>query len=155
MKNTAYYGTTIGQVGISESDGAITELFIVKEHGVEEPAGKETPVLKAAVKQLEEYLAGKRKVFDLKLAPVGTEFQKKVWEALRDIPYGQTRSYKQIAEVIGQPKACRAIGMANNKNPMMILTPCHRVIGANGKLVGYAGGLDVKEKLLALEKAHV
>ncbi len=155
MKNTAFYETAIGLMGISESDGAITELFLVKEYESKEPVGKETPVLKAAIKQLKEYLTGKRKVFDVPLAPEGTEFQKKVWKALRDIPYGQTLSYKQVAENIGQPKASRAVGMANNKNPIMIVTPCHRVIGANGKLVGYAGGLDIKVKLLELEKAHV
>ena len=96
---------------------------------------------------------GKRKEFDLPLLLKGTPFQKQVWEALLNIPFGETRSYKQIAEAIGNPKAVRAVGMANNKNPLLIVVPCHRVIGANGKLVGYAVGLDKKEFLLKLEKS--
>ena len=94
---------------------------------------------------------GKRKSFDLPLKPEGTEFQKKVWNALLDIPYGETRSYKDIAVAIGNPKACRAVGMANNRNPISIIIPCHRVIGANGSLVGYGGGLPIKIELLNLE----
>ncbi len=85
------------------------------------------------------------------LAPKGTDFQKKVWQALCEIPYGETFSYKKVAQKIGNEKACRAVGMANNKNPIAIIVPCHRVIGENGKLVGYAGGLEVKKKLLVLE----
>ena len=103
----------------------------------------ETPLLREAAKQLNEYLAGKRKVFDLPLDPEGTQFQKAVWKALTGIPFGETRTYRNIAESVGNPKACRAVGMANNKNPIAILIPCHRVIGADGKLVGYAGGLDI------------
>lgn len=102
--------------------------------------------------QLDEYFAGKRKSFDLPFALKGTVFQKKVWNALCDIPYGETRSYKDIAIAIGNPKACRAVGMANNKNPITIAFPCHRVIGSTGKLVGYAGGLEMKEGLLAMER---
>ncbi|MDF2617091.1 MAG: Methylated-DNA--protein-cysteine methyltransferase [Sedimentibacter sp.] len=112
----------------------------------------ETNLLRNAALQLNEYLEGKRNSFDLPLNPKGTEFQKKVWAALCDIPYGETRSYKQIAESVGNPKACRAVGMANNKNPIMIFIPCHRVVGSDGSLTGYAGGLDMKEKLLSLEK---
>ncbi|MGB4439469.1 MAG: methylated-DNA--[protein]-cysteine S-methyltransferase, partial [Sedimentibacter sp.] len=112
----------------------------------------ETKLINNASNQLNEYLNGIRTAFDLPLNPEGTEFQKKVWTALCEIPYGETRSYKQIAEAAGNSKASRAVGMANNKNPIMIFIPCHRVIGANGSLVGYAGGLDMKEKLLALEK---
>ncbi|MBU3160256.1 methylated-DNA--[protein]-cysteine S-methyltransferase [Clostridium frigoris] len=114
----------------------------------------ETVLLKGANRQLQEYFSGKRKVFDLPLAPSGTEFQQKVWHALREIPYGKTNSYKDIAKNIGNIKAARAVGMANNKNPILIFIPCHRVIGSNGKLVGYAGGLDVKEKLLNIEKEN-
>lgn len=109
------------------------------------------PLLKKAVKQLDEYFAGKRKKFDLPLSMKGTEFQQKVWEALRAIPYGETRSYGDIAKAIGKPKAARAVGMANNRNPVSIIVPCHRVIGANGSLVGYGGGLKAKEFLLKLE----
>lgn len=112
---------------------------------------QETPLLVMAKQQLLEYMAGKRKEFDLPLSLKGTEFQKKVWAALTEIPYGETRTYGQIAAVVGNPKAGRAVGMANHRNPVSIVVPCHRVIGAGGKLVGYGGGLDRKEKLLALE----
>ena len=103
-------------------------------------------------KQMREYFEGKRKAFDLPLRPDGTDFQKKVWNALLEIPFGETRSYQDIANAVGSPKACRAVGMANHQNPIIIVIPCHRVIGKNGKLVGYGGGLSMKEKLLLLEK---
>lgn len=103
---------------------------------------------------MKHYQERKRKSFDLPLKVEGTEFQKKVWKALCSIPYGETRSYKEIAIQIGNERACRAVGMANNKNPIGILIPCHRVIGTNHKLVGYAGGLDKKEFLLKLEKEN-
>ena len=102
--------------------------------------------------QLDEYFRGARKNFDLPLNPAGTEFQRKVWDALLAIPYGETRTYREIAEAAGCPKGFRAVGMANNKNPIAIIIPCHRVIGSNGKLVGYASGLGRKEALLALER---
>lgn len=113
---------------------------------------RETPLLAFAARQLDEYFCGKRRTFSLPIAPKGTAFQQQVWEALQQIPYGQTRTYQQIAEVIGAPAACRAVGNANNKNPISIVIPCHRVIGANGKLTGYAGGLDAKARLLELEQ---
>lgn len=112
----------------------------------------ETSLLKKAAEELAEYLEGERKTFSLPCNPKGTEFQKKVWSALRKIPYGETRSYQQIAEAIGNTKACRAVGMANNKNPILIVIPCHRVIGKNGSLVGFGCGIELKEKLLKLEK---
>ena len=98
------------------------------------------------------YFSKKRKSFDIPIKLEGTEFQKRVWDALIQIPYGKTCTYKDIAEKIGNPKACRAVGGANNKNPIMIIVPCHRVIGKNGDLVGYAGGIEVKQKLLDLEQ---
>jgi methylated-DNA-[protein]-cysteine S-methyltransferase len=101
-----------------------------------------------------EYLKGERKEFDLPLNPKGTDFQKRVWKALCEIPYGETRSYKQIAETIGNPRAVRAVGMANHRNPLLIVVPCHRVIGADGKLVGYAAGIDKKAFLLQLEAKY-
>lgn len=153
MKHTRFMETALGLIEISEKDGFVTELFFAK-NTQKTADGSQTPVLKEAERQITEYLSGKRKVFDLPLAADGTDFQKVIWEALRKIPYGETRSYKQVAEMIGKPKASRAVGMANNKNPILIVTPCHRVIGANGKLVGYAAGLAVKEKLLKLEQAH-
>jgi methylated-DNA-[protein]-cysteine S-methyltransferase len=109
------------------------------------------PVLIQAQRQLEEYFAGKRRMFSVKLDPAGTEFQNKVWNALRTIPFGETRSYGQIAEQIGSRKAVRAVGAANGRNPLSIIVPCHRVIGADGTLTGFAGGLKIKEQLLALE----
>lgn len=109
------------------------------------------PILLRAVQQLQEYFAGTRNRFDLELDFAGTDFQKKVWQALLTIPFGETRSYSQIAEQIGNPSAVRAVGAANGKNPISIVAPCHRVIGASGKLTGFAGGLEAKERLLTLE----
>jgi methylated-DNA-[protein]-cysteine S-methyltransferase len=111
------------------------------------------PLLLQAQQQLEEYFAGKRRKFTVKLDPAGTEFQNKVWNALRTIPFGETRSYGEIANQIGSRKAVRAVGAANGRNPLSIIVPCHRVIGADGKLTGFAGGLEVKAQLLALEHA--
>ena len=128
--------------------------------GETESAGKETdvpdqpkdPVLQETVRQLDEYFAGKRREFFIPLKTHGTDFQERVWKALRTIPYGETRTYGQIAEQVGNPKGGRAVGGANHNNPILILTPCHRVIGADGSLTGFGGGLEVKEALLALEK---
>lgn len=154
MKVTAFYQTVLGLIGITESGGVITELFFRKEGYPQDGKEQETPLLREAAKQVEEYFSGKRKSFALPLVAAATDFQKKVWAALGEIPYGETWSYKQVANYIGQPSAARAVGMANNKNPILIVTPCHRVVGADGKLVGYAGGLDRKEKLLALENHY-
>lgn len=146
------YQTIIGEIRIIESGKAITEVYFPGENLIVDAVVEETPLLKRAGEQLVAYFAGKRKIFDLPLAPKGTEFQQNVWKALQEIPYGETRSYGDIAKRIGNPKAYRAVGMSNNKNPLPIFIPCHRVIGTNGKLVGYAGGLDIKEHLLKLEK---
>ncbi len=151
-ENKAFYKykLTMGEITIACDDGGITVISNWDEPDLE-GENKSTPLLDEAAKQLEEYFKGQRQVFDLPLNPQGTVFQKQVWQALCQIPYGETRSYKDIAEMIGNPKACRAVGGANNKNPIMIVIPCHRVIGANGKLVGYGGGLNIKEYLLNLE----
>ncbi|NLK98468.1 methylated-DNA--[protein]-cysteine S-methyltransferase [Defluviitalea saccharophila] len=151
MEKGFYYETKIGTIGLVENGEAITYVCF-GENLPKDIEISETPLLKKANEQLQEYLNGKRKVFDLPLEPKGTAFQQKVWEVLREIPYGTTCSYKDIAEKIGNPKACRAVGMANNRNPISIFIPCHRVIGANGKLVGYGGGLDIKAKLLEIER---
>lgn len=111
------------------------------------------PVLLETERQLTEYFAGKRRKFSLKLDFAGTEFQNKVWQALLAIPFGETRSYGEVARQIGKPKAVRAVGAANGKNPISIIAPCHRVVGSNGKLTGFAGGLEAKARLLALEGA--
>ena len=144
------YDTILGSVTFVEENGALV-VITTSPYQPKEEIYQETPVIKEAFAQLSEYFSGKRKTFNLPLLLKGTDFQKQVWQALLKIPFGETRSYKQIAEAIGNPKAVRAVGMANNKNPLLIVVPCHRVIGANGKLVGYAVGLDKKEYLLRLE----
>lgn len=142
------YNTIIGPIEIVEEDGYIVRLDFRIDEKIDT---EETSLIKETYKQIEEYLLGNRKKFIVPIKLKGTEFQKKVWNALLEIPYGETMSYKKIAEKIGNPKACRAVGMANHNNPIAIIVPCHRVIGSNRKLVGYAGGLDIKQKLLEIE----
>ena len=115
----------------------------------------EAPVLLQAQRELEAYFAGRRTAFSVPLSMEGTPFQMQVWEALQSIPYGELRSYGDIARQIGRDRACRAVGMANHANPLPIFVPCHRVVGADGRLTGYGGGLDVKKYLLELEGIHV
>lgn len=149
MKIKHNYQTIIGQIEIIEEDNYIIGInFNTKSNRQD----KETALIKTTYNQLNEYLLGKRKEFNIPIKLEGTAFQKKVWEELKNIPYGETRTYKQIAENIGNPKACRAVGMANHNNPIAIIVPCHRVIGTNNKLVGYAGGIDIKQKLLQIEQ---
>jgi len=152
MKHTYFYETKIGKIGITDNGSEITGLYFSNDKLPADMHIEETTLLKEAAQQLTDYFSGKRNSFRLPLAPAGTEFQQKVWKVLQEIPYGETWSYKQVAIAIGNPKASRAVGMANNKNPIAIFIPCHRVIGANGKLVGYAGGLDIKEQLIELEQ---
>lgn len=151
MGNIFYYKTAIGEVGIVENNELITNLYFKPDKNNAYTI-KETPMLKKAYIQLQEYFNKKRKTFSLPLDPTGTEFMKKVWQALNEVPYGQTRSYKQIAQKIGHDFAYRAVGLANNRNPIPIFIPCHRVIGSNNNLVGYGGGLEIKKYLLELEK---
>ena len=146
------YPTIIGSVTFGERNGAIS--YITTSDIKEEYIVEETRLIQQAFEQLQEYLEGKRQTFCFPINSKGTPFQEQVWNALRNIPYGETRSYKQIAEVIGNPKAVRAVGMANNRNPLLIVNPCHRVIGADGRLVGYAAGLSLKEFLLELERTN-
>lgn len=148
-----YYESEIGRIGIIESGGKITNVYITDEVPKDVQLC-ETPLLKEAVRQLESYFAGRLKKFSLPLEPEGTAFMKQVWAALCEIPYGKTASYGEIAEKVGRPKAARAVGLANNRNPIPIFIPCHRVIGADGSLTGYAGGLEMKKKLLDLEKTE-
>jgi len=152
MKRRYEYDSPIGQLTIAEADGFITDFSY---GGRVTGELKETALIKEAYDQFLAYLAGQCQSFQLPLKPEGTPFQKQVWTALLEIPYGETRSYKDIAQSIGNPLAVRAVGMANNKNPLAVLVPCHRVIGSNGKLVGYAGGLEVKEFLLKLEQGNM
>lgn len=149
------YNTDIGTITLSESNGSILELSFNDLISPDDYIIQETTLLHNASIQLNEYFSGQRKKFSLPLNPIGTPFQKKVWEALLSIPYGETRSYKDIAILIDNPKASRAVGMANNKNPISIFIPCHRVIGSNGKLVGYGGGLNIKRSLLDLESDNI
>ena len=153
MSNLFFYETDLGIIGIRDNNNAITEVFYSKSK-INDYL-KETPLIRECFNQLKEYFQGTRREFTIPIEAEGSEFQKKVWKALLDIPYGQTRTYKEIAIAIGNEKACRAVGMANNRNPISIIIPCHRVIGANGKLVGYGGGLDIKEKLLNIEKIDI
>lgn len=154
MQNYCEHPTPLGLIRIVESGGSITRLSL--RPSAPPPADavwQESNTLRAAKRQLEEYFAKERKAFDLPLAPQGTPFQRRVWQALQEIPYGQTRAYKDIASAVGCPRGFRAVGLANNRNPIAIVIPCHRVIGADGKLTGYAGGLALKEELLLLEGA--
>lgn len=144
------YKSCVGNILIEADNKAITKIQFNNSN----VSCYSSSLEQEAAKQLDEYFKGKRKNFDLPLNLKGTEFQKKVWEVLKQIPYAQTRSYKEIAMMIGNKNASRAVGMANNKNPCPIIVPCHRVIGSNGSLVGYALGLDIKKKLLDLEKLH-
>ena len=149
MKRTVLYHAPVGDLKITCENGAVTELRRAAAPVVE----TEPDALTAQVcRQLDEYFAGTRRTFDFPCRLRGTPFQRKVWAALCRIPYGETRTYKQIAEAVGSPKACRAVGMANHANPICIAVPCHRVIGTNGALTGYGGGLDMKAALLRLEK---
>lgn len=147
------YECEIGKIAIAENDGKITNLYFAGDTWPGTMEICETPIIKEAARQLKSYLRGELKEFSLPLAPLGTEFMKQVWESLCKIPYGKTATYKEIAVNVGSPKASRAVGLANNKNPIPIFIPCHRVIGANGSLTGYRGGLELKKKLLDLENA--
>lgn len=142
------YESPIGMLRICEEDGCISRIDF-DECSFQEPTSE---LLKEACRQLDEYFAGGRYQFQLPLLMKGTEFQLDDWNALMKIAYGETCSYQKIAEMIGRPKACRAVGMANHNNPISIVIPCHRVIGKSGKLVGYGGGLDKKIWLLNFEK---
>lgn len=154
---TLKYASPIGNIFISAAGGCITELYF--EGGITTPStmqeknasGPDADVLEQLKQELDAYFSGKLKDFTVPLSPAGTAFRTKVWEALQTIPYGETISYKELAHRIDNPKAIRAVGGANHHNPISIVIPCHRVIGSSGKLVGYGGGLGVKEFLLELE----
>ncbi len=152
MKTHFTYPTPIGPLCICEEDGFITHISTAPlACRSEEWKEEETPLIRRAYHQLTEYFRGERRTFDLPIRPHGTDFQQRVWQALREIPYGETRSYWQIAEAVGCPRGVRAVGGANNRNPLLIVTPCHRVIGADGRMVGFAAGVERKEFLLRLE----
>lgn len=151
MVHSCVFSSPIGNLKICEEQGCITGVSLVDKESSDKYdfAG----VLYDACIQLDEYFSGKRKVFDLPIRYEGTCFQQKVWKQLQTIPYGETRSYSDIADAVGNAKAVRAVGQANNKNPILIIIPCHRVINKNGNLAGFACGLEVKKYLLELESA--
>lgn len=162
MEQRLTLSTPVGRLTLAANESAVTRISF----GDRPPKGNRSeaeaseiltvetagPLLRQAARELEEYFAGTRRTFTFPLSAAGTPFQQRVWEALRAIPYGETRTYGQIAATVGNPRASRAVGMANNRNPIAIVVPCHRVVGSNGALVGYAGGLTVKQTLLELEK---
>lgn len=155
MKYVKYIKTKIGEITIIEENEKITRIDIGKKYKNDATyCIKDTVLLNRTAKQLEEYFQGKRKNFNIPIKQKGTPFQQRVWKALQEIPYGEVATYGEIAEKIGSPKAARAVGMANHNNNIPIIIPCHRVIGANGKLVGYALGLEMKQWLLNLEKEN-
>ena len=153
--------TPVGELTLIASNQALRAIIwesgpVFDPAGLDKgPAQPDQPILQRASEQLLAYFRGERQTFDLPLAPQGTEFQKSVWQALLTIPYGQTRSYGELAAQIGQPKASRAVGAANGRNPLSIVVPCHRVIGSSGKLTGFGGGLEAKELLLKLESRQL
>ncbi len=160
IEDNCYYQSPIGLIRMDETGGFLTRADFVEqspesEHFQSDGISNSSTLLKDACIQLDEYFEGRRQKFDLALKPHGTDFQRSAWESLLRIPYGETRSYLQQAESIRNPRAIRAIGQANSRNPIPIIIPCHRVIGKNGSLTGYAGGLDRKTRLLALEHSFM
>lgn len=150
MQHAATYKAPWGNLYVQESNGHLQQIRTFSDTDlVSEP----NPFLTAVFLQLDEYFAGKRQTFDLPLELQGTEFQLQVWELLKHIPYGKTLSYNQLATAYGNPKTIRAVAAANGANPILIVIPCHRVIGSNGQLVGYAGGMTAKRQLLLFEGA--
>lgn len=142
--------SSVGRLTLAATDAALTRLGWSPVPGTAD--APDHPVLRAAAEQLAQYFAGTRRVFDLPLAPAGTPFQQEVWRALLAIPYGETRSYRDIARAVGRPEATRAVGAANGRNPIAIVAPCHRVVGADGSLTGFGGGMANKRLLLDLER---
>lgn len=154
MEVIYFYDSVLGQYALGGSEDALTRMWVgscisLVPSGIEV---RETSLFREAHAQLEGYFSGKLQGFTIPLLPRGTDFQLRVWEELKKIPYGETITYGQLAECIGNRNASRAVGMANSRNPLPVFIPCHRVTGANGKLVGYTGGLDIKIKLLQIEQ---
>lgn len=145
-----YIDSPLGRLTVAAQEGVLTHLLFGEQP--REDACRNTPLLDRARRELEEYFQRRRQVFTLPLSPQGTAFQRLVWQGLLTIPYGQTRSYGQLAQSIGHPRSCRAVGGANHRNPISILIPCHRVVGSDGSLTGYGGGLEKKIFLLELER---
>jgi len=159
MRTHTVIDSVVGPLTLVAEDGAIVGLYMdLQRHrpdegelGEPDPRGRSEEPFRAAATQLESYFAGQLTSFDLPLAPRGSEFQQRVWSALQEIPYGRTESYGELATRIGSPGGARAVGLANGKNPIGIVIPCHRVVGADGSLTGYGGGIERKKRLLDLE----
>ena len=147
--------TPLGDLLLVALDGALVKAHFAPYDVPAAPESPDEPVLREAVRQLQEHFAGERTDFDLPLAPPGTAFQKRVWDELRRIPYGTTTTYGALALRLGDPRCVRAVGLANGRNPIAVVVPCHRVVGSDGKLRGYAGGIERKQRLLALESASL
>lgn len=157
MRTHTTVDSPVGPLTLVALDGVLTGLYMDKQRHLPDPStfgDRETESFAAVREQLDAYFAGTLTEFDLPLAMVGTPFQQRVWTALRDIPYGETTSYGELAEQLGNPKASRAVGLANGRNPISIIVPCHRVVGANGDLTGYGGGIERKRHLLDFERTH-
>jgi methylated-DNA-[protein]-cysteine S-methyltransferase len=151
--NSLKITTPVGTLQLLSEAGCLVRIAFPGEHHTGTENDESDPVLVACATQLSEYFSGKRQEFDIPLEPIGTEFQQEVWSALKRIPFGELRSYGEIAREIGRPKAVRAVGAANGRNPLPIVVPCHRVIGSDSSLTGFAGGLAMKKQLLTLEGA--
>jgi methylated-DNA-[protein]-cysteine S-methyltransferase len=158
LTSFTHFASPVGPLLLAQDEGGLRQINFPR-NGHPTPAEanwrEEPSALKETTRQLRAYFAGELENFDLPLAPAGTPFQQKVWDELLNIPYGATISYGELAKRTGNPNASRAVGLANGSNPIPIIIPCHRVIGSNGKLTGYGGGLPIKEKLLALEKRQL
>ncbi len=159
MKFSCRIDSLVGPLTVVSSESAVTAIrfgdVVPNGTAFAEPTDSAWPeVLRQAARELTEFFAGTRRTFTVPLAPVGTPFQQQVWRALQNIPYGATCSYRDIACAVGRPAACRAVGMANHCNPIPIIIPCHRVVGADGRLTGYAGGLAIKSRLLQFEREN-
>lgn len=150
----SFLESPLGWLEITTSQTSLLQIDFLKQKPKQKESKSLPDIMKKTKTQLKEFFSGKRKKFDLKLDMYGTDFQKKVWKALQKVPYGKTLSYKEIAEKVGNSKAARAVGLANNKNPIPLVVPCHRIVGSNGKMVGYASGVNKKVWLIDLEKQN-
>lgn len=154
MLKNKYYKSPIGIINVLYVEEGVYKITLVKSIPKDYFEERKNDLGDKVISELKEYFNGQRKIFDFPLVIIGTDFQRTVWKELRKISYGEIKTYSDIAKNIGKPNACRAVGNANNKNPFMIVIPCHRVIGKNKKSGGYAFGVDIRDKLLELEKLH-
>ncbi len=155
MEKVYFYKTRLGVLGILCNGNSLTRIFFEGMYDIQKVVVEETDLHRKVYMQIEEYFDGYRRIFDIPYTLYGTSFQKRVCRLLLCIPYRKAVSYQDVAKMLGNEKASRAVGMANHKNPLMLIIPCHRVCGKNGNLTGYAGGLDIKQKLLTLERNYL